>query len=682
MADFHFIRPLWLLALPLLLIILYLLKQLKVSSSGWQQVLPAHLSTKLITANSKQGQFSLWLPAIIFSLTVIALAGPTWQKISQPVYKLRQGSVIIMDMSNSMYATDLSPNRLTQARFKAIDLLTKLNEGDVGLIAYAGESFVITPLTEDINNIRLLLPSLSPELMPVQGSNPLHALTMANDMLLNAGHMKGDIYWLTDDVDNYDVKEISQFINTIEHRINILGIGTSAPAPIKMPDGKLLKDDSGNIVLPHLPKQALQGIAQRAGGSYSSITTTSADIETLISQRNLEHKTNTQEQAMSQGDQYREAGPYLVLVLLVLLLPYFRRGIILSTCIGCMLLWQTPPVFAEQAHMPAHETINSQPQRSNTEEQPKSSSFWDNLWQTPDQQAQQAFEQEDYQTAANKFTQPNWQGSAYYKNGDFEKALKAFQQHDDATSLYNQGNTLAQLGQIDEAIKAYQQALKKQPNFTEAEKNKQLLEALKKQQEQQNNSQNNSQDKSQGKSGNNSDNGQQSDGNEHTEQEPQQNQQGSNENKDQQNSHDQNGENANNNEQNKSDNNKEENVSEKKQNSAQNSSTEQQNNQQDSDSQQQGDSSMQADAQDENDNQQEQMANKENTNNQASNEKVKQAQFSEEELANQLANQEEQQKHQLLLNKVTDDPYLLLRNKMQLEHQKRRYQPSGVDKKW
>jgi Ca-activated chloride channel family protein len=138
-----------------------------------------------------------------------------------------------------MYATDIAPNRLTRSRYKAIDLLEQLNEGGIGLIAYAGDAFTISPLTDDINNIKLLLPSLSPELMPELGSNPLAALTLAHDMLVNAGHSKGDIYWFTDGIDNYDIQDITDWSRSNNHRLNILGIGTSAGAPIKLNNGEL-----------------------------------------------------------------------------------------------------------------------------------------------------------------------------------------------------------------------------------------------------------------------------------------------------------------------------------------------------------------------------------------------------------------------------------------------------------
>ncbi|MFB0998643.1 MAG: VWA domain-containing protein, partial [Colwellia sp.] len=284
MADFHFIRPWWLLAIIALVFALNLLKKYRLSQSGWQQLLPEHLANVLVDKQKNQKKLSLTMPFIIGLLTIVAIAGPTWKKLPQPVYQTARGSVLIMDMSFSMYATDISPNRLTRSRYKAIDLLERLIEGETGLIAYAGDAFTISPLTDDINNIKLLLPSLSPELMPELGSNPLAALTLAHDMLINAGHSKGDIYWFTDGIDNYDIQDITDWSRSNNHRLNILGIGTKAGAPIKLNNGELMKDSGGSIIVPKLSISALQGSAKRGQGNYATLANNNNDIEQLLRQ--------------------------------------------------------------------------------------------------------------------------------------------------------------------------------------------------------------------------------------------------------------------------------------------------------------------------------------------------------------------------------------------------------------
>jgi Ca-activated chloride channel family protein len=620
MNDFHFIRPLWLIATFVVFIALYLLKKYRCSQSGWQQFLPRHLTAALLEGNSENNQQKtntihyLMIPLLIGLLAIIALAGPTWQKLPQPVYQIDRGSVLIMDMSYSMYATDLMPNRLTRARYKANDLLEQLNDGDVGLIAYAGDAFVISPITEDVNNITLLLPALSPDIMPELGSNPLSALMLADELLKNAGHVEGDIYWLTDGIDSEDIQDITKWSREVPHRLNILGIGTKNGAPIKLTNGELLKDGSGAIVIPKLSKSYLDGVASRGHGSYRTITNDFSDITALVNNSPEDHDIdNKKTNSLEQGDQWQEMGPYLVLLILPLVLTYFRRGISLAILPICFLLTPIDSVYA---------------------------SVWSNLWQTKDQQAKEKFNNKEYLSAAEKFENSNWQASAFYKAKAFDKALTAFEKDKSANGLYNQGNTLAQLNKVDEAIEAYKKALKIDPNLSDAKDNKEKLEALKKQQEQQQQDGDNQQEKTQDEKGEQQEGDAQND----------------------------------------------------KKQSQDTKNNEQKNQDQQSDSQQQDSDQQKKELSEQNKGKEEdkdQDLNEQKQDQQAQDDQKKPSeqqgqaqQLTPEE--QQKLDQELQEKHLQLLNKVTDDPYLLLRNKMQLEYKKRRQQGyrSGVNKQW
>ena len=643
MTDFHFMRPLWLIALLALPIIVWLLSRLRVSQSGWHKVLPPHLAKQMIDGGAQAKQTSLLPAALIYILVVSALAGPAWQKIPQPVYQVDRGSVIIMDMSYSMYSTDVAPNRLTRARFKAIDLLDKLTDGGVGLIAYAGDAFIISPLTEDVNNIKLLLPSLSPELMPELGSNPLAALTIANEMLTNAGHIEGDIYWFTDGIDYEDVSDINDWSSKHNHNLNILGVGTSSGAPIKLPNGELLKDNTGAIVIPKLSEGYLYGVAQNGNGKYRTLTNDLNDIETLIAGTVQTQEDKQQEKRTAElqfGDQWQEAGPYLLIPVLLLLLGYFRRGTlqaIMQLTLPLALLF-TP---TEQAM----------------------ALDWQSLWKTKDQQGQQAFNEEAFSKAAEHFKNPMWQGSSHYKAGNFEAAAEAFAQTESAEGYYNQGNALAKLQKLDEAIKAYEKALSMNEAHEDAKANKALLEQLKQQQEQQNqqgdSQQQGDSDDNKDQQNDSQDSEQSNQGNQQESQDGQQNQQ------DQQQEQDQNGD-AQDQSQQSSDQQNGSNGENQSQNSESNSTD-------NSDAQSQG-----------NEPEQQQQEEAQSTNNDESQQQNGEPANAQLSAAEQQANAEKEQKHQQLLKKVTDDPYLLLRNKMQLEYQKRRQNGStnGAKKKW
>ena len=264
---------------------------------------------------------------------------------------------------------------------------------------------------------------------------------------------------------------------------------------------------------------------------------------------------------------------------------------------------------------------------------------WQDLWKTKDQQAQKQFNNEAYQQAAGNFENKLWQGSAHYRAGDYEQALQAFQQQETPEALYNQGNALAKLARYDEAIEAYSQVLEKNPQHSDAQANKTYLEEMKKQQEQQK-----------------QDNNQEQSDDENNDQQKQ-------ENKDQENT-DQNKK------QQKSDDQSQQNPSE--QDETENEESEQEKSQQEKEQEQKEQEEKEKQAQ-------EDEANKDDKGDESQPEKTPEQLRAAEKLA-----EETKQKHQQLLNKVTDDPYMLLRNKMQLEYQKRRHNRSSAKgtKQW
>ena len=162
-ADFHFQRPLWLLAIPLGWIAVYLLTRVANQASQWQRHISSALLPYLLDRGQTLSTNRPW-PALILALTIagLAMAGPSWEKLPQPVHKSERGLVILLDMSPSMMAQDLKPSRLVRARLALIDLLSERREGTTALIAFAGEAHVVTPLTDDTDTIISLLPALSP----------------------------------------------------------------------------------------------------------------------------------------------------------------------------------------------------------------------------------------------------------------------------------------------------------------------------------------------------------------------------------------------------------------------------------------------------------------------------------------------------------------------------------------
>ena len=473
--SLHFIRPEWLLALvPLALALLSLWRQHE-SHSAWNRYIAPHLAKILVTQGNKKSRRPLHLLALTWLIATLALAGPAVNKQSLPVFAAEQGRVLVMDMSVSMFATDLAPNRLTQAKFRATDLLRNLKEGETGLVAFAGDAFTISPLTRDTGTLLNLLPTLSPEIMPVRGSNLAAGLTPAKTLLAQGGHIRGDIIVRTDGITAAQFDDANSALSGTQYRLAVVAFGTSQGAPIRRPDGQLQRDSSNEVVVASTDFALLQKLAVNNKGVLIQNRTDGNDLAQL--QQWLSDAGDAKATDLD-GETWQDLGPYLALLLLLPALFSFRQGIVASvgfvTLAGSLLLAAVP--------QPAHASV------------------WDNVWKTTDQQAMQAYQSQDYANAAKQFESPQWRGSAQYKAGDFAQALKTFEQDSSAQGLYNQGNALMQLGKPDKAKERYQAALEKQADFPAAKANLELAEKLLQEQQQQQ-GKNEQQDKNQDQQG-------------------------------------------------------------------------------------------------------------------------------------------------------------------------------------
>ena len=619
----------------------------------------------VIGKNEMGAKPPMWMLAFVWIISVIALAGPTWERLPQPVYQLKMGHVIVIDMSLSMRATDMTPDRLTRAKYKAIDLVNAIGEGEMGLVAYAGDAFVISPLTEDAGNITTLIPSLSPEIMPVPGSDPLLGIESASELLTNAGYNSGMIYWITDGIELEQQQELQEYVASIPFTVNALTVGTSEGAPIRQQSGELLKDFTGSIVIPKLNEGAVKGVVKTSGGRFESFTSNDTDIDALASVSLLDKSDSeeNEEESNLQGDQWKEVGPYLLLILLPFAAFAFKRGLVFIVLVGLLspsMIKNAHALQRDQASEIAgtSQGIGAPVDTLEMANKPDSLSWWQTPFMNDNQEALNSYQRGKYKDAVNQFNDDTWKASSLYKSGDYEGALNAFKSIPGAESLYNQGNALAKLGKLEDAIKKYEQALSEAPDFDDARTNKKIVEDLLKQQQQ-------NQDQNQNENG---DDGEQSDS--------QDNGQDSSDNSDSPNSKQQSG-----------DQNNQEGSNE--QNGQQDDNEGQQSDQSQANDEQQsgGDNSQQPDdsemnSQNESSDSQQQNAEQEESDQGDSAQAQKDEQQAEQEAhamqgqETELtdAEKEELQRMESLMRRVPDDPAFLLKRKMQLEAQKRQRQ--------
>lgn len=468
MADFQFLHPNWLFAaIPALLLTIWLFAKPKTSS-----LIANHLSQQLGLDEKKSHRSLASMVLIGWLISVLALAGPSFQKQSVPSFGVNNARVIVMDMTLSMYATDITPNRLTQARYKVLDLLPALNEGTTGLVVYSADGYMISPLTSDSKTLANLIPNLSPEIMPTHGSNAAAGVKKAIDMLTQAGHLQGDIILISDDMRSEESKNIEQLLKGTDWRLSVMSVGTRQGAPIKLPSGDMLTNN-GTTVVAKTNIKALQALATIGNGIYTPLRTDDGDIQALV--QTLQHvqlKSSKDNQGSPELEVHINNGFWLLPILLLLALGGFRRGGIFSIALLLTLPLLTPrPALASTTVAPLPSTKTS---------------IIDSAFKTADQQGFNAYQNKAYTQAASQFENKAWQGAAQYQAGNYQAAIETLQGLNDENSRYNLANALAQSGQLEPAKQAYEDILKQNPNNQDAKKNLGIVNKALEQQKQQN----------------------------------------------------------------------------------------------------------------------------------------------------------------------------------------------------
>jgi len=449
LVNFHFLRP-WILLLLILPIFFYSRYfHGRNNQSSWEKVCDKKLLPYLlIKGSSTQRKIMARLGLLGILSAIIAAAGPSWNKIEIPSLAPENPVVLVLNMSSEMKKNDLSPSRLERAKFKIKDFLPMLKGTQTGLIVYSSEPFLISPLTDDTQIIANLLPAINFDIMPANGDRLDRAIELAVEKMKAAGYQQGNIIlFAPDSGQKFDLAlEAAKKAKAQQFYIHVIAVSKDTVEKLKL-------------------------IAEAGGGLYQNLQTGDNELRMLADSLNTD--ASPLQESKNWQSVWLDYGYYLLLLPLLCCLYFFRRGILVIT-----LLLAAYPAQA---------------------------SFFKNA----DQDGLAAFNQQDFQRAADHFKDSKWQGAARYRMGDYEQAYREFAKGNDITSLYNQGNALAKSGKIEEAIKKYEAVLAQAPNHEDAKFN---LEYLKRQQEQQqqnqqqqnnNNDQQNDNNQNQDSSGNN-----------------------------------------------------------------------------------------------------------------------------------------------------------------------------------
>ncbi len=437
--DLHFMRPWWLLAVPLFFISLRYLASVSNSPPQEERAVAPHLRAAMLVRGGRSHWFNpLTLSHLVLLLGALVVAGPSWHRQPSSLVQDQAILVIALDLSFSMSQQDIQPSRLERAKQKIEDLLKLRAGARTGLVVYAGSAHSVIPLTDDADIVRNFLAAVTPEMMPRPGKFPEKALAIA-DVMFSDSTVPGTLLVIADGAGPQSVAAFDQYFASKPHRLIVLGIGRDAT------------DGTADASFIPLQRNSLKALAKAGAGNYQQATVDKADVQ-HINRRINSHLLDVDDDFHPWVDM----GYYLIFPFAIVFLVWFRKGWTLQWCLAGILFTAvsfTPSASAEEWR------------------------FAD-LWLTPDQQGRYYFEKGDYATAAQRFADPGWRGIAFYLDKNFVAAADAFAQIESTSGFFNFGNALAQGQHYVHAVQAYTKALQLEPDHKGARKNRRIIEKI------------------------------------------------------------------------------------------------------------------------------------------------------------------------------------------------------------
>lgn len=285
------------------------------------------------TVNRRGAVAKRILLVVAVALLAIALARPQFGTRVETVRREGQDIVVALDVSNSMLAEDIAPNRLNRAKLAVARLIDRLEGDRIGLVAFAGEAFVQSPLTLDYAAARLFLNAMEPDLVPVQGTNLGAALDVSLGAFDEQERQYRVLIVITDGEDHEGAID-EALASASKSGIKIHAVGIGSPEGVPIPDfdeaGRrrgFKRDAEGNVVTTKLDEATLRHIADETGGSYVRVTPRGTELYELADQiAGMEGREIEAQQLTQYEEQYQIfLGLALATLLAEFLVPDRRR---------------------------------------------------------------------------------------------------------------------------------------------------------------------------------------------------------------------------------------------------------------------------------------------------------------------------------------------------------------------
>ena len=474
-----------------------------------------------------------WLKLTLLSLALlffaIGMARPQLGAILKEKQVKGAEIMVVLDVSNSMLAEDYSPNRLERAKLAISKLVDELQGDRIGLIIFAGESFVQLPVTSDYVSAKIFLNSITTESVPVQGTAMGDGIRTAIKSFTSESENSRAIILITDG-ENHEDDPVSAAKDAVDMgaRVFCIGVGSPEGKPIPM-DGGLLKDNDGNIVVTRLDEKTLRDVASAGRGLYVRAGNTEFGLNPVIDEiRSLDAKDFQSVVFEEYDEQYMY---FFAIALIFMLIEFmisdtrnrrslFGRG---KGMVAVLILMLASPVMLQA------QSDRSEVRAGNRE-------FKKGEFREAELDYKRALE-EDSTSVTAKYNL----GNALYKTESYSEAelylkglgdsLKSVSASKASDCFHNSGNLALKQKKYQEAVDAYKESLRLEPDNFETKSNLAYAQKMLKEQQQQQQQQQQNQQDNQNQQGQNQQQNQNQDQQDNRDQD---NQQDQNRNQDQQ----------------------------------------------------------------------------------------------------------------------------------------------------
>lgn len=299
--DFHFLRPLWLLALPVAWALVAWSTRRRARAGDWSHLIDADLLPGLLLGGPGGTTRTPWRWLLCaWTAAVIALAGPSWTREAGHAFKAAPSWMMVLDLSPSMASADVAPSRVARARYAIDDLLDGARDARVGLVIFGEEAFTVSPLTDDVATLRSLMGPLTPDILPSAGDQMAGAIDRAGALLAQAPGQGRQMIVLSDG--SADIAESVRSAANLRAQgitVNVVGVGKDGAA-------------------------SLQQVAASGGGRYVDLAQLPALLDSLHAHGGAGEAATTA--AGVQLNRWLDGGAWLMPLLLLLAAFMARRG--------------------------------------------------------------------------------------------------------------------------------------------------------------------------------------------------------------------------------------------------------------------------------------------------------------------------------------------------------------------